>query len=184
MAKVGYARVSSTGQSLEVQMSKLEAYQCDKIYSEKKSGISATNRTALQECLRYLRDGDQLVIARLDRLARSVLDLTQIAYDLQIRKIDLVVIDQCIDTSSPTGKLMFNMLSAIAEFETDLRRERQSDGISKALENGVKFGAKAKLSSDQIQQLKLDRKGGILIRELCSKYNLSKASVYRLIGKE
>ena len=77
----------------------------------------------------YLREGDQLVITRLERLARSVLDLAQIIHDLEQRHIDLVVIDQHIDTSTPTGKLMFNMLGAIAEFETELRKERQADGI-------------------------------------------------------
>ncbi len=150
MAKVGYARVSSTGQSLEVQLAKLNALQCDKIFSEKKSGTSATNRTALQDCLSYLREGDQLIITRLDRLARSMLDLTQIANDLQQRHIDLVVTDQSIDTSTPTGKLMFNMLGAIAEFETELRKERQSDGIAKALENGIKFGAAPKLTTERV----------------------------------
>lgn len=182
MANVGYARVSSTGQSLEVQLAKLNALQCDKIFSEKKSGTSASNRTALQECLQYLREGDQLIITRLDRLARSVLDLTQIANDLQQRKIDLVVIDQSIDTSTSTGKFMFNMLGAIAEFETELRKERQSEGISKALENGVRFGAAPKLTAEQIQHMKQDRDSGMLIKDVCSKYSLSKASVYRLLG--
>jgi DNA invertase Pin-like site-specific DNA recombinase len=147
MSQVGYARVSSTGQSLAVQLDKLQ--HCNKVFSEKKSATSTNGRTALQECLNYLREGDQLVITRLDRLARSVMDLTHITQDLEQRKIDLVVIDQHIDTSTPTGRLMFNMLGAIAEFETALRKERQADGIAKALEKGVKFGAKAKLTEPQ-----------------------------------
>ena len=180
MSQVGYARVSSTGQSLDVQLDKLQ--HCNKVFSEKKSATSTNGRTALKECLSYLREGDQLVITRLDRLARSVLDLTQITHDLEQRKIDLVVIDQHIDTSTPTGKLMFNMLGAIAEFETELRKERQADGIAKALEKGVKFGAKAKLTELQIQQMKLDRDAGVPIKDLCVKYGLCKASVYRLLG--
>ena len=111
MSKIGYARVSSTGQSLDVQLDKLK--QCDKLFSEKKSATSTNGRTALKDCLNYLREGDQLIITRLDRLARSVLDLTQITHDLQQRNIDLVVIDQSIDTSTPTGKLMFTLLGAI-----------------------------------------------------------------------
>ncbi|MDP2100267.1 MAG: recombinase family protein [Gallionella sp.] len=182
MSQVGYARVSSTGQSLDVQLSKLN--HCDKIFSEKKSATTTNGRTALKECLSYLREGDQLVITRLDRLARSVMDLSQITYDLQQRNIDLVVIDQQIDTSTPTGKLMFNMLGAIAEFETELRKERQVDGITKALEKGVKFGAKAKLTDEQVQQMKLERSDGVLIRELCANYGLSKASVYRILGAQ
>ena len=180
MSQVGYARVSSTGQSLDVQLSKLQ--HCDKVFSEKKSATSTHGRTVLKECLNYLREGDQLVISRLDRLARSVMDLTQIAHDLQQRKIDLVVIDQSIDTSTPTGKLMFNMLGAIAEFETALRKERQADGIAKALDNGIKFGAKAKLTGQQLEQMRHDRAAGVTIKNLCAKYGLSKASVYRLLS--
>ena len=128
MAKIGYARVSSTGQSLEIQLSKLTAYGCTEpdgqIFQEKKSGTNTNNRPQLQECLRHVRKGDTLVITKLDRLARSTLDLTQIAEDLKTRGVELVVIDQNIDTSTPTGKLLFNMLASIAEFENDIRRER------------------------------------------------------------
>ena len=180
MSKIGYARVSSTGQSLDVQLDKLK--QCDKLFSEKKSATSTNGRTALKDCLNYLREGDQLIITRLDRLARSVLDLTQITHDLQQRNIDLVVIDQCIDTSTPTGKLMFNLLGAIAEFETELRKERQADGVSKALDKGVKFGARAKLTEQQVEQMKLDRDTGVTIKNLCGKYGISRASVYRLLA--
>lgn len=180
MSKVGYARVSSTGQSLEVQLDKLS--HCDKVFSEKKSATSTNDRSALKECLNYLREGDQLIITRLDRLARSVMDLTQIAHNLQQRKIDLVVLDQSIDTSTPTGKLMFNMLGAIAEFETELRKERQADGIAKALENGVRFGAKSKLTEQQVFELKQDKSAGVTVKELMLEYGLSKASVYRLLA--
>jgi DNA invertase Pin-like site-specific DNA recombinase len=180
MSKVGYARVSSTGQSLEIQLDKLS--HCEKVFSEKKSATSTNGRTALKECLNYLREGDQLIITRLDRLARSVMDLTKIAHDLQQRKIDLVVIDQSIDTLTPTGKLMFNMLGAIAEFETELRKERQADGILKALDNGVKFGAKSKLTEQQTLALKQDKHAGMTVKELMKKYQLSKASVYRMLS--
>ena len=181
MSKIGYARVSSTGQSLDVQLDKLK--QCDKLFSEKKSATSTNGRTALKDCLNYLREGDQLIITRLDRLARSVLDLTQITHDLQQRNIDLVVIDQSIDTSTPTGKLMFTLLGAIAEFETELRKERQVDGIAKALDKGIQFGAKAKLTETQVQQMKIDRDAGVTIKNLCGKYGISRASVYRLLGE-
>ena len=185
MAKIGYARVSSTGQSLEIQLSKLTAYGCTEpdgqIFQEKKSGTNANNRPQLQECLRHVRKGDILVITKLDRLARSTLDLTQIAEDLKNRGIELVVIDQNIDTSTPTGKLLFNMLASIAEFENDIRRERQSDGIAKAKDHGVKFGAKAKLTEEQLLEMKRKRTEGILIKDLMFEYGLSKATVYRLI---
>ena len=186
MAKIGYARVSSTGQSLEIQIAKLEAYGCTEldgqIFQEKKSGTSTIDRTEWKSCNKHLRKGDTLVITKLDRLARSTLDLTQIAENLKTRGIELVVIDQNIDTSTPTGKLLFNMLASIAEFENDIRRERQADGIDKAKDHGVKFGAKAKLSDQQLAEMKLKRAEGVLVKDIMLEYGLSKASVYRLLA--
>lgn len=186
MAKIGYARVSSTGQSLEIQLSKLIEHGCTEpdgeIFQEKKSGTNTDNRLQLQACLRHVRKGDTLVITKLDRLARSTLHLTQIAEDLRVKGVELVVLDQNIDTSTPTGKLLFNMLGSIAEFENDIRRERQSDGVAKARDNGVKFGAKAKLSDKQLSEMKQKRADGVLIKDIMSEYGLSKASVYRLLS--
>ena len=129
MALVGYARVSSVVQSLEVQLDKLK--HCDKIYQEKKSGTSS-QRSQLKACLDYVREGDTLVITRLDRLARSTLHLCQIAVGLERKQVNLQVLDQNIDTSDATGRLLFNMLGAIGQFETEIRAERQMDGIQKA----------------------------------------------------
>lgn len=180
MSKVGYARVSSIGQSLEVQRNKLK--HCDKLFEEKRSGTTA-NRPALKECLNYVREGDQLIVTKLDRVARSTLHLTQIAEQLRRKGVELVVLDQNIDTSTPTGKLLFNMLGAISEFENDIRRERQIDGIKHSLERGVKFGAKPKLTDTQVEEMRLKRASGVLIRDLMKDYGISKASVYRLLAK-
>lgn len=186
MALIGYARVSSTGQSLDVQVDKLTEYGCKngdgKIYQEKKSGSKTDNRTELNSCLEHLREGDSLVITKLDRLARSTYDLTKIAEDLEQRNIDLVVLDQSIDTSTPTGKLLFNMLGSIAEFENAIRKERQTDGIAKAKELGIKFGAKPKLTQEQIIELKTKRKSGAMVKDLMNEYGLGKTTVYRLLG--
>jgi len=186
MANIGYARVSSTGQSLDVQIDKLNAYGCNagdgQIFKEKVSGSKAENRIELKACLKHIRKGDALVVTKLDRLARSTLDLTIIADDLEKRGIDLVVLDQKIDTSTPTGKLLFNMLGSIAEFENAIRKERQVDGIARAKSLGVKFGAKAKLSPEQVQAMKQQREQGIKIKTLMAEYGLSKASVYRLLA--
>lgn len=181
MSVVGYARVSSIGQSLDVQLSKLSEYGCDKIYQEKRSGTTA-DRPELKACLDYVRGGDILVITKLDRLARSTLHLTQLADKLTNKGVELIVIDQNIDTSTPTGKLLFNVLASIAEFETEIRKERQLEGIAKAKANGVQFGAKAKLTDEQIAQMKLERAGGVLIKDLMQQYSISKASVYRLLA--
>ncbi|WP_221066380.1 recombinase family protein [Methylomagnum ishizawai] len=180
MAKVGYARVSSVGQSLDVQLAKLK--DCDKVFQEKRTGTTA-ERPEFKACMDYLREGDILVISRLDRLARSTLHLTQIADSLRQKKVELKVIDQAIDTTTPTGRLMFNMLSAIAEFETEIRKERQLDGIEAAKEKGVEFGRKAKLTPAQVEELKSRRAAGVLIKDLMAEYKLSKASVYRLLGE-
>lgn len=187
MAKIGYARVSSTGQSLDVQLSKLTAYGCTEeggaIFQEKKSGTNTDNRLELKACLRHVRRGDVLVITKLDRLARSTLHLQQIADELRQKGVELVVLDQNIDTTTPTGKLLFVMLGAIAEFENDIRRERQSDGIAKAVSNGVKFGAKAKLTGQQLADMRRKRASGVLIKDLMQEYCISKASIYRLLSE-
>ena len=180
LALVGYARVSSVGQSLDVQLDKLR--HCDKIFQEKKSGTS-DKRPKLQACLEYVREGDALVVTRLDRLARSTLHLCQIADQLKSKKVHLQVLDQNINTSDATGRLLFNMLSAIAQFETELRAERQIDGIQKAKERGVKFGRKKKLTTQQIAEMRQRRKQGTLIKMLMKNYDLSKASVYRHLNE-
>ena len=179
MALVGYARVSSVGQSLEVQRDKLS--HCDKLFEEKKSAASG-RCPRLEACLEYVREGDTLVITRLDRLARSTLHLCQIADDLQRKGVHLQVIDQHIDTSDATGRLLFNMLGAIAQFETEIRAERQMDGIYKAKSRGIQFGAKPKLTAEQIAELRHRRQQGDLIRVLMQDYNLSKATVYRYLS--
>lgn len=178
MALVGYARVSSVGQSLEVQLDKLK--HCDKIYQEKKSG-AAGKRPQLETCLEYVRAGDTLVVTRLDRLARSTLHLCQIADKLKRKLVNLQVLEQNIDTGDATGRLLFHMLGAIAQFETEIRAERQMDGIQKAKERGVQFGRNKSLTPTQIAELKQRRQQGELIKTLMRDYNISKATVYRYL---
>ena len=137
MALVGYARVSSVGQTLAVQLDKLQ--QCDKIFQEKVTGVT-DKRPQLQACLEYVRQGDTLVVTKLDRLARSTLHLCQIAEELERKQVALQVLDQNIDTNSATGRLLFNMLGAIAQFETEIRAERQREGIQKARSSSSKTG--------------------------------------------
>jgi len=180
MALVGYARVSSVGQSLEVQLGKLG--HCDKLYREKQSATQ--QRPQLRACLDYVREGDTLVVTRLDRLARSTLHLCQIAAELERKQVSLLVLDQSINTGDATGRLLFNMLGAIAQFETEIRAERQMDGIQKARERGIRFGRRKSLTSPQIAELR-DRRGrGDLIKTLMKDYDLSKASVYRYLDPE
>lgn len=178
MALVGYARVSSVGQSLDVQLGKLQ--HCDKIYQEKKSGM-AGKRPRLAACLEYVREGDTLVVTRLDRLARSTLHLCQIAAELQRKQVNLQVLDQHIDTGNATGRLLFHMLGAIAQFETEIRAERQMDGIQQAKARGVRFGQAKKLTAAQIAELQTRRQQGTLIKTLMQDYRIAKATVYRYL---
>lgn len=181
MALVGYARVSSVGQTLAVQLDKLG--QCDKIFQEKVSGVNM-KRPQLQTCLEYVRQGDTLVVTKLDRLARSTLHLCQIAAELERKEVALQVLDQNIDTNSATGRLLFNMLGAIAQFETEIRAERQREGIQKARERGVRFGKRKTLNSQQVTELQERRRQGVLIKTLMQEYGLSKTSVYRYLKEE
>lgn len=181
MARVGYARVSSVGQTLDVQREKLR--QCDKLFEEKQSGAS-DQRPRLKACLEYVREGDTLVVTRLDRLARSTLHLCQIASLLEQKQVHLQVLDQNIDTTDATGRLLFNMLGAIAQFETEIRAERQREGIRQARQRGVRFGLGKRLTPRQIAELQQRRQQGTLIKTLMRDYQLSKATVYRYLREE
>ena len=138
--KIGYARVSSKGQNIGPQIDALTraGVAPEHIYAEKVTGTQREGRTELEALLhRGLRRGDKLVVTRLDRLARSLRDLQNIAHELREREVDLVVTEQAIDTSTAEGRLFFNMLGAIGEFETELRKARQREGIDSALAKGA-----------------------------------------------
>jgi DNA invertase Pin-like site-specific DNA recombinase len=180
MTTVGYARVSSTGQDLTVQLEKLKG--CDKVFKEKRSGVDA-GRPQLKRCLEYLREGDTLLVTKIDRLARSTSDLYRIVSTLADKGVAFKVVDDpTIDTTSRTGKLIMGILALIAEFENDIRRERQMDGIKKARERGVRFDRKPLLISEMIKKVKKLRKAGKTVPEIMRQTELSKASVYRALS--
>lgn len=182
MAKVGYGRVSSQGQSLDVQLEKLAKAGCTKVYREKRSGRQADNRPELQAALEYVREGDVLVVSRLDRIARSVIDLAKIADLLRRKGVSLQVLDQGLDTSTSEGKLMFNLLGAFAEFEADIRAERQADGIALAKRKGVKFGRKKALTGAQEERIrKMRAEENFSIGQLQERFGISRSSVYRAL---
>lgn len=181
-AKVGYGRVSSQGQSLDVQLEKLVKAGCSKVYREKRSGRQADNRPELQAALEYVREGDVLVVSRLDRIARSVIDLAKIVDLLKRKGVSLEVLDQGLDTSTSEGKLMFNLLGAFAEFEADIRAERQADGIALAKRKGVKFGRKKALTEAQEERIrKMRAEEHFSIEQLAERFGISRSSVYRAL---
>jgi len=179
MARIGYARVSSFGQSLDVQRQKLN--DCDRVFEEKQSGTSTIKREQLALCLDYVRDGDVLVVTKLDRLARSTFDLLAILKRLESKQVKLHVLDQQIDTSTATGMFFTTVLAAVAAFENELRKERQADGIALAKRRGVQLGRKKSLTQKQVAELRQRRHEGIKIVDLMKDYGISKASVYRAL---
>ncbi|WP_296076687.1 recombinase family protein [uncultured Agrobacterium sp.] len=184
MALIGYARVSSVGQELDVQRDKLlkAGVEPDHIFEEKKSGLDS-GRPQLKEALRFARKGDTFLVSRVDRLARSSVDLHRIVADLQAKGVTFKCIDQeHIDTTTSNGKLMFGILASIAEFETSLRQERQADGIASAKSKGVKFGRKVQLTDDVVGTIHRMRKEGAMIREIMDATSLSKATIYRALA--
>ena len=175
---IGYARVSSSGQSLDAQIDALTAAGCDKIYSEKRSGRTAADRSELLRALDQLRPSDQFVVTRLDRLARSVGDLHRIIGQISATGADFRCLQQGgVDTASSTGKLMLAILGAVAEFENDIRRERQRDGIDREKERGVYRGRPATIDRAEIIAM---ANGGQTPTAIARALSISRATVYRL----
>lgn len=177
---IGYARVSSTGQSLEVQVEALKAAGCKKIYAEKRSGKTAADRPELQKALDQMRDGDTFIVTRLDRLARSLGDLHRMVERMTTEGVAFRCLQQGgVDTSTSTGKLMLGILGAVAEFENDIRRERQQDGIEKAKADGRYNGRPVSIDAAKVRALKADGMGAAAIAK---QLGIARASVYRALA--
>ena len=178
---IGYARVSTTDQDLTLQRDKLSAAGCDPIREEKVSGTSMNGRIELEAILAFIRPGDQLVVTRIDRLARNIGDLQDIVRKLAAKGASLKAIDQPIDTGTAAGKLFLDMLGCFAEFETNIRRERQLEGIAKAKANGVYAGKgrPRKVAADEVRKLQADGLGPTAIAK---RLGIGRASVYRAVG--
>jgi DNA invertase Pin-like site-specific DNA recombinase len=181
MAIYGYARVSTTDQDLSLQYAALQAAGCEIIRAEKASGTQRDGRTELQVLMDFLREGDTLVITRIDRLARSVKDLQDIVYELKSKRATLKATEQPIDTSTAAGKAFLDMLGVFAEFETNLRKERQLEGIAQAKAAGVYKGRKPSIDPDRVQKL---AEQGLGVGDIVKQLKISRASVYRLMGQE
>ncbi len=178
---VGYARVSTSSQSLENQIEQLKTVGCEKIFSEKRSGKNETDRQEFQIMKNFIREGDVLFVTKLDRLARSVIDLHEFAKFLQDKDVGLKVLHQNIDTTSPAGRLLFTMLGAIAEFERDLINERVREGIEAAKLKGVKFGRKAILSYKEKNVIYKQHEKGKSVAWLSKFFHVARNTIYRAI---
>ena len=182
MALAGYGRDSSAGQSLDLQREQLRAAGCDKVFAEKRSGTTTagSGMVELGAAIDWVREGDVVVVTRLDRLARSIIDLRGIIDKLAAKDVGFRCLQQgAIDTTRSDGRLLLNILGSFAEFEADIRRERQADGIAKAKANGVYKGRPATIDAGRIAELKGEGMGPSAIAK---KLGIGRASVYRLLS--
>lgn len=175
----GYARVSSADQDVTLQVEALKAAGCDQVRSEKVSGTSRDGRTELELLLSFIREGDTLVVTRIDRLARSIADLQDIVRTLKTKGASLRATEQPFDTGDIYGELTMNLLGVFADFETKLRRERQMEGIAKAKAEGVYKGRKATIDVVAVRTLKEE---GLGATEIAKRLGIGRASVYRVLG--
>lgn len=180
MALYGYARVSSNDQDYTLQEQALRAAGCEVIRAEKVTGTSRTDRTELQVLLDFLRSGDTLVVTRIDRLARSIKDLQDIVFTLKEQGVTLKATEQPIDTRSASGKAFLDMLGVFAEFETNLRRERQIEGIAAAKSRGVYRGRKPSVNTAEILRLRIEDKLGATA--IARRLGIGRATVYRALA--
>lgn len=178
---VGYARVSSSSQSLEVQHEQLDAAGCEKVFAEKRSGRTTEGGDALADAIDFVREGDVLAVTRLDRLARSVVDLHRLIERLTAKGCGFRVLQQSgVDTTTSTGKLTLSILGAVAEFEADIRRDRQRDGIERAKANGVYRGRRPTIDTARMETLMA---AGMAPAAIARDMGIGRASVYRHMGK-
>lgn len=178
--RIGYARVSTDDQNLDLQRDALNLAGVQCIYEEKASG-KAANRTELDHCLKALRSGDTLVVWRLDRLGRSLPDLVRIVAELEDKVIGFESITEKIETSSAAGKLVFHVFAALAEFERNLIRERTQAGLASARARGRAGGRKPKLDIRQIREIKrLMSDPTIPVSQIAQRYKVSRTTIYKV----
>ncbi len=178
---VGYARVSTLEQSLNLQVEALKKTGCDKIYEEVVSGIKA-ERKILNESLSYLRPGDTLVVWRLDRLGRSMKQLIELINMLKEKEVGFKSIVEAVDTTTPTGQFFFHITGAFAEFERNLIRERTMAGLASARARGRKGGRPKALDQETFQMaLVLYNEKNITVADICKRFNISKRTFYRYL---
>ncbi len=181
--KIGYARVSTTDQNPELQLDALRQAGCEKIFQDKISGSKA-DRPGLTEALNYIREGDRLVVWRLDRLGRSLKHLIQVIEDLDKRKIGFASLQEGFDTTTSGGKLVYQIFGALAEFERNLIRERTKAGLEAARARGRVGGRKEKLSAAQIEtMIKMYESKDHTLKEICEVMGISKPTFYRYLNK-
>ncbi len=183
MTKIGYSRVSTDDQHPEAQELRLREAGCELIFTDK--GVSGTlaSRPEWDRCLAYLRRGDQLVIVKLDRAGRSLKHLIEVVERLDQGGIDLVVLDQGIDTSTPAGKLLFHVIGAIAEFERSLIVERTKAGLAATSKRGRSGGRRPALAEYQVAHARKQVDAGVAVADVAKELGVDRATVYRALSR-
>jgi DNA invertase Pin-like site-specific DNA recombinase len=183
MTKIGYARVSTRDQHPDAQLDALTAAGCERVFVDRGASGRLARRPEFDKALDYLRPGDQLVITKLDRAGRSLRHLIDLAGDLQGRDVDLIVLQQAIDTSTPGGRLFFHLLAAFAEFEADLVSERTLDGLDAARARGRAGGRRPKLTPRQAalaRQMYDSREH--TVEAIAETFNVTRSTIYRRLN--
>lgn len=176
---VGYARVSTEDQNLDLQRDALTRAGCERLFEEKESGRAGTKRPAFEAALAYLRPEDQLVVWKVDRLGRSLREMLDTAHMLQNRGVKLRSLTESVDTETATGRLMFNFLGTIAEYFLDLNRERTMEGLKAALARGRKGGRRRKLTEDDLAVARaMLRDQTIPVAAIAKRLGVSRATFY------
>ena len=182
--RIGYARVSTGEQKLDLQLDDLDEAGCEKVYQEQVSG-AATERPELERCLEELRKRDTLVVWRLDRFGRSLKDLVSKMEALEERGVDFMSLTEGINTTTAQGKLTFHIFGALAEFERELARERTMAGLRAARERGRVGGRPRALDEEDIPQVQaLMQDDGVSTANICERFDISKATLYRYVGPD
>lgn len=180
--RIGYGRISTSDQNASSQEDALKAVKVDKVFIDTFTGTK-TSRPELDKLREQLREGDTLVITRLDRLGRSAKDLLTIVSELEAVGVQLEVIDQKIDTSTPEGKLFFTMVAAFAEFERGIMQSRTMDGLAAARARGRVGGRKPKLSEKQIREIQKMYKENRSVQEIADLFSVSRPTIYRYVSE-
>ena len=181
--KVGYARVSTFEQDLDLQLDALNDEGCDRIFCDQGESGAKGSRPEWDNCLDHLRKGDTLVTWKLDRASRSTKHLIELAEDLEKRGVELKSLKEQIDTSTAMGKFFFRMTASIAELERDIIRERTLAGLAAARARGRKGGRKKSITEGQMLEAKrLAKAGELSIMDICEQVGISRASYYRLVA--
>ena len=183
MARIGYARVSTDGQEIALQLDALRAAGCDRIFEDQASGAKA-DRPGLIEALAYAREGDALVIWKLDRLGRSLPHLIETVSQLEKRGVGLRSLTEAIDTTTPGGRLIFHVFGALGQFEHDLIRERTRAGLSAAAARGRRGGRKPVVTADKLERAKALLAKGLTVREAATRLKIGKTALYAALSPE